>query len=272
MYACMLFIKSIIVFYFTKVGLGTSAQCDELPTRTTTSADETKAAETELGIGTWNVNTLSYTGALALAIRELERYRWDIVGLCETRWSGKGEFYHDQYHVLTSGREDTKLLYGVAMILSKKASQAMIGYKLISERLMYAKFHTAFGKMTVIQVYAPTSTAKAKTINAFYAVLQQVISKIPKDEIIVIVGDLNASVGDLNKNVGTDFDNLRGTFGEFGFKKSNPRGKKLLKFCAKYDLLVMNTFFKQEKLHRKWTWTAPYELHYLIDYVIAVIF
>lgn len=90
-----------------------------------------------IGIGTWNVWTLSYTGALVLAVNELERYRWDIIGLCETRWLGKGE-----YSRLQSSN-----------IPKKNAIKAIIGYRLESHRLMSARLRTKFSKMTVIQAY-----------------------------------------------------------------------------------------------------------------------
>ena len=39
-------------------------------------------------IGTWNVRTLNITGKIEELTNELSRYKWDIVGLSETRLSG----------------------------------------------------------------------------------------------------------------------------------------------------------------------------------------
>ena len=42
-------------------------------------------------IGTWNVRTLHACGKLQELTHELKRYRWDILGLSEVRWTGFGE-------------------------------------------------------------------------------------------------------------------------------------------------------------------------------------
>ncbi|PIK52349.1 endonuclease-reverse transcriptase [Apostichopus japonicus] len=41
-------------------------------------------------IGTWNVRTLRPTGKLEELTHELDRYRWNILGLCEVRWKETG--------------------------------------------------------------------------------------------------------------------------------------------------------------------------------------
>ena len=37
-------------------------------------------------IGTWNTRTLTAAGKLQELTREMDRYRWNILGLCEMRW------------------------------------------------------------------------------------------------------------------------------------------------------------------------------------------
>ena len=39
-------------------------------------------------IGTWNVRTLYQTGKLSQVVKEFDNYRLDLLGLCETRWTG----------------------------------------------------------------------------------------------------------------------------------------------------------------------------------------
>ena len=81
------------------------------------------------------------------------------------------------------------------MILNMTAIKAVAGYQLILQRLMSARFHTKFAKMTVIQSCAQTSAATNEEIGAFYEQLQQIIHGIPRHDIIVLAGDLNAKVG-----------------------------------------------------------------------------
>ena len=42
-------------------------------------------------IGTWNIRTNRRIGKMEELIRELNRYKWDIIGLTETELPGNGE-------------------------------------------------------------------------------------------------------------------------------------------------------------------------------------
>ena len=42
-------------------------------------------------IGTWNTRTLRAAGKLQELTREMDWYRWNILGLCEMRWKNFGE-------------------------------------------------------------------------------------------------------------------------------------------------------------------------------------
>ena len=42
-------------------------------------------------IGTWNTRTLRAAGKLLELTHEMDRYRWNILGLCEMRWKNFGK-------------------------------------------------------------------------------------------------------------------------------------------------------------------------------------
>ena len=50
-------------------------------------------------------------------------------------------------------------------------------------------------KMTVIQVYAPTSNAEEGEVERLYEDLQDLLELIPKKDVLFIIGDWNAKVG-----------------------------------------------------------------------------
>ena len=64
-------------------------------------------------------------------------------------------------------------------------------------------------------------------------------------------------MGDFNAKVGADWESWNGTLGKFGLDESNDRGERLLNFCALNNLCITNTFFKQKKIAREWTWESP---------------
>ena len=42
-------------------------------------------------MGTWNIRTLREAGKLDELTHEMNRYRWNILGLSEVRWKSIGE-------------------------------------------------------------------------------------------------------------------------------------------------------------------------------------
>ena len=45
----------------------------------------------QLKIGVWNVRTLWQTGSYCILKQQLDRVQYDMVGICETRWTEEGE-------------------------------------------------------------------------------------------------------------------------------------------------------------------------------------
>ena len=50
-------------------------------------------------------------------------------------------------------------------------------------------------KITVIQIYAPTSYAEEAEVEQFYEDLQDLLELKPKKDVLFIIGDWNAKVG-----------------------------------------------------------------------------
>ena len=48
------------------------------------------SAKTSVNIGTWNVRSLLGSGKSDLLVKELQRLKWDVVGLAELRWKNQG--------------------------------------------------------------------------------------------------------------------------------------------------------------------------------------
>ena len=51
-------------------------------------------------IGTWKVRSLSRCGKLEKLGRELENYKWIVIGLAEIRWKGTVKEITDNGHTL----------------------------------------------------------------------------------------------------------------------------------------------------------------------------
>ena len=94
----------------------------------------------------------------------------------------------------------------------------------------------------VIQVYVPTSNAEEAEVEEFYEDLE----RIPKTNVLFIMGDWNAKVGSQEKP---------GVPGKFGLGVQNEARQRLIEFCQEKALVIANTFFRQNK-RRLYTWTS----------------
>ena len=74
--------------------------------------------------------------------------------------------------------------------------------------------------ITVIQVYAPTTTAEEAELEWFYEELQDLLELTPKDVLFII--------GDSNFNVGSQ--EIPGVTDKFGLGVQNEAGKRVIEF------------------------------------------
>ena len=114
--------------------------------------------KTQLRIGNWNVRTLYAPGKAAQAAKAMRENRLQIMGISESRWCGSGKFILSTGEtIMYSGRDDEVHQHGVAIMLDKDAAKALINWAPIDERIIRARFHSRYVKLTLIHVYAPTN-------------------------------------------------------------------------------------------------------------------
>jgi hypothetical protein len=118
-----------------------------------------------------------------------------------------------------------------------------------NSRILVAHFR-AKCNISVISTYAPTEQASDEEKDAYYETLQDVISSIPRRNIKLCVGDLNAKVG--SKNAGNERIMGRHGLGE----EPNDNGWRFISFCTANNLVIGGTLF-QHKVSHKYTWTSP---------------
>ena len=76
--------------------------------------------------------------------------------------------------------------------------------------------------MTVIQIYAPSSSAEEAEVEQYHEYLQDILGLTPPKDVLFIIGDWNAKVG----SQGTP-----GVTGEFGLGVWNEAGQRPIEFC-----------------------------------------
>ena len=80
--------------------------------------------------------------------------------------------------IIYSGHEKQHI-HGVSILMSKQASEALIGWKPINERIITARFKSKHAKVTVIQANAPTENSSGEDKDTFYDQLSDVYNNLP---------------------------------------------------------------------------------------------
>ena len=107
------------------------------------------------------------TGKTFLVATEMRAYNLALLGISETRRTQSGRKKLNSGELLLySGHEDVDSPHtqGVALMLSKAAQKALIGWAMHGPRIIAASFQTKVRRisMNVIQCYARQTTAKMK--------------------------------------------------------------------------------------------------------------
>ena len=94
--------------------------------------------------------------------------------------------------------------------------------------------------MTVIQPYAPINDAMDEQKNESYNQLQDTISDYNRNDLLVVMGDLNAKVRNNNTN-------RREVMRKFGIGIMNDSGERLCDFCSANGFVITGTNFPYKK-------------------------
>ena len=153
----------------------------------------------KMRVGCWNVQTLYQTGRMPQLVKEFDNYNLDILGVSQVRWTGTGKRRLASGHTIVfSGRSDDQHSEGVALLLNRKTEKALLEWKPFGSRLLKARFHSKYTKLSVLVCYAPTEDVNAEVKDAFYDQLQSAVGSVHAHDMLLILGDLNAKVGSDN--------------------------------------------------------------------------
>ncbi|XP_073960723.1 uncharacterized protein [Choristoneura fumiferana] len=193
---------------------------------------------------------------------ELQRVKWDILGLCEVRREGEELITLPSGNLLYYKEGERKGMGGVGFLVNKEIKDRVLEIGCVTNRVAYAKIRLSSKyTLAIIQVYAPTSSSTDDKVEDFYENITKA-SRQCKSHYNLVIGDFNARVG--NKESGVE-----NCMGEFGLGERNIRGSALVNYALQHNLFIMNTFFAK-KPQRKWTWRHPDGIHKNeYDYILS---
>lgn len=206
-------------------------------------------------IGLWNIRTANAPTKLEQIAKEFCRYKLNILGLCEMRWTDSGE----ESIVVNDGQKDVRLslIYsclpatmpkqsGVGMLLSPAARRSLKEWSPISDRILYLRFKSRVRHVSIVHCYAPTNTSPDTVKDDYYQLLSSTLNKVRKGDILIVIGDMNAQVG-------SDNANYEMFMGKHGLGTMNDNGERFVELCANNNLVIGGTLFIKKNIN-KFTW------------------
>ena len=118
----------------------------------------------------------------------------DILGIAETHWTEEGKIIQGNHTMIYSGGE--KHSNGVGIVMENSVAKSMMGFWAISDKVIMIKLEAKPFNINVMRVYAPTQDYDGEEIEKLYQEIQNGIKYAKSDEVICIMGYLNAKVGD----------------------------------------------------------------------------
>ena len=205
-------------------------------------------------IGTWNVKTMYQSGKTAQVAAEMRNYNIALLGISETRWTQSGQKrLMTGEMLLYSGHEEDDAPHseGVALMLSRTAQRALIGWEAHGSRIIRAAFRTKKKRinLNIIQCYAPTNDSEEEMKDEFYNQLQTILDKCPERDVTILMGDFNAKVGEDN----TGYEEVMGTH---GLGEMSENGERFADTCALNKLVIGGSIFPHRRIHKA-TWVSP---------------
>ena len=113
-------------------------------------------------------------GKLEVVKQEMARVNIDILGISKLRWTSMGEFNSDDHCIDYCGQESLRR-NGVPIMVNRRVQNAVPGCNLKNDRMISVCFQGKPFNITVIQAYAPTSSAKEAEVERFYEDLQDLL-------------------------------------------------------------------------------------------------
>ena len=140
---------------------------------------------------------------------------------------------------------------GLALMLTREAHEALIGWEPVNSRIITAKFTTKKKdiRLNTIWCYAPTYDTEEEKKDDFYQQLQAVLDRRGAKNIIKLMGDFNAKIG-------IDNTGYEDTMGTHGLGQVNENGERFADLCALNQLVIGGSIFPHKRIYKA-TWISP---------------
>ena len=106
-------------------------------------------------------------GQLEVIKQEMARVNINVLGISELNWTGMGEINSDNHYIYYCGQESLRR-NGVNLIVNKRVWNAVLGYDLKNDRMIFICFQGNTGQHHSNPSCAPNTNAEEAELEWFY--------------------------------------------------------------------------------------------------------
>jgi exonuclease III len=141
----------------------------------------------DMRYSTWNVRSLHRTGTLKTVVRELVKYRLDLVGVWEVRWEKSGtERAEDYMFFYGEGNGDHQL--GTVFFVHMRIISVVRRVEFISDRMSYIILRGHWCNIFILNVHSPCEDKRDDVKDSFCEELVCVFDQFPRYDVKILLG------------------------------------------------------------------------------------
>ncbi|CAF3599840.1 unnamed protein product [Rotaria socialis] len=183
-------------------------------------------------------------------MNQLSKFKYDIIGLCETRANveSRTKWIQTGDELVIGEGNGQQRIGGVGFIINSRIARHVIEVQIHSHRIATLKLD--IGRKTsllIIQIYAPHKEYGIDEIEKFYSEVETHLDQPAYQKIVI--GDFNAQLGPKDTN-----QRYLGKFTSGTWDK-NETGELLVDFVDANKLFIINTLF-QKPPNKRWTFES----------------
>ena len=138
--------------------------------------------------------TMLKPGKMSEIAEQMLHTQLQIIALQEIRWKGHEQIKKNAYSLFYSGSEQITGHFGTGFMLKKEIEKNITSFTPINEKICTIRLKGKFNNITLINVHAPTEEKMEEEKDKFYDDLQRTFERVPKHDVVLILGDLNAKI------------------------------------------------------------------------------
>jgi len=180
---------------------------------------------------------------------EMLKTQLQIIALQELRWKEVGQINKTKYSLYYSYNPEKTGQFGTGFMVRNEIKKNILSFEPYNERLCKLRIKGKFNNLSITSVHAPTEEKTDEEKEKFYEDLQIVHNKIPKHDIVIILGDINAKIGkeDVYQNVAS-----KHTLHEI----PNKNEEWVCEYAIANNMKIISTYYQHKRIN-KGTWISP---------------